>query len=288
VSDVSVADLWTLFWPSILASGTAAALSGLLGFFVVIRRLAFVSAALGQVSGLVVVLGFLLGIVFGHGPHEPTPIWLDPVVIAIIVTGLVAAGLAWLPRVGGTTPESAVAFVYLGAAAAALIVLANPAIVQEAHEVGDLLFGSSVAVRREHLIELVVVALVVGTSFVFLFKDLVFVSFDPEMARTLGLPVTRLELWLHLCIGISVAVATRAIGALPVFGFLVLPAGAALLVSRSVVGVVILSVIGALLAAAAGFYLSFIESVPTGPMMVITAAMYWPLAAIVRLLRRGR
>jgi len=285
VSDVSVVDLWALFWTSITASAVAAALSGLLGFFVVTRRVAFVSAALGQVSGLVVALGFLVGIVFGHDPHEPTPLWLDPVVIAILVTGLVAAALAWLPRVQRTTPESTVAFVYLSAAAAALIVLAHPAIVQEAHEVGDLLFGSSVAVRREHLIELAVVAAVVGVSFIVLFKELVFVSFDREMAQTLGLPVTRLDLWMHLCIGISVAVATRAIGALPVFGFLVLPAGAALLVSESVVGVVILSTAGALFAAAAGFYWSFVESVPTGPMMVITAAAYWPIAALIRFVR---
>jgi ABC-type Mn2+/Zn2+ transport system permease subunit len=75
-----------------------------------------------------------------------------------------------------------------------------------------------------------------------------------------------------------------------VFGFLVLPPGAALLASESVLGVVILSVLGALLAAAGGFYLSFVQSLPTGPMMVACAAAFWPLGAAVRLLksRRGR
>jgi zinc transport system permease protein len=288
VTEVTFQDFWALFWPSITASLVAAGMSGLLGFFVVTRRVAFVSAALGQVSGLAVAFGFLAGSYFGVDPHEATPVWLDPVVIAIITAGAVAMAMASVPRIQRTTPESAVAFVYLSAAALALIVLANPRIVQEAHEVGDLLFGSSVAVRREHLIELAVVAVVVVGSFVVLFKDLVFVSFDPEMARTLGLPVTRLDLWMHLCIGVSVAVATRAIGALPVFGFLVLPAGAALLVSESVVGVVVLSIVGALLAAAAGFYVSFLESWPTGPMMVVAAALFWPLAAFVRLLTRRR
>jgi ABC-type Mn2+/Zn2+ transport system permease subunit len=301
VSGLSPGELWELFGTAIIASLAAAALSGLLGFFVVTRRVAFVSAALGQLSGLVVASGFLVGSYFGHHPHEHTPLWLDPVILALLVTALVAAAFAWVPRIQRTTPESVVAFAYLSAAALALLVLANPRMVQEAHEVGDLLFGNTVAVRREHLLELLVVAGLVGGSVLVLFKDLVFVSFDREMAQTLGLPVTRLDLWLYLSIGLSVAVATRAVGALPVFGFLVLPTGAALLVSQSVRWVVALSVAGAVVAAGGGFYLSFVSglvdpgspggapwALPTGPTMVMCAAAYWPLAVLVRLVRRRR
>ena len=301
MSGISLADFWALFWPALSASLVAAALSGLLGFFVVVRRVAFMSAALGQLSGLAVASGFLLGSFFGMDPHGRTPLYLDPVVLALVVAGVVAALLSYVPKVQRTTPESTVATVYLGASALALIVLANPRIVQEAHEVGDLLFGNTVAVRTEHLLELVVVAGVVALSVVLLFKDLVFVSFDREMARTLGLPVFWLDLWLHLSIGLSVAVATRAIGALPVFGFLVLPAGAALLISDSVWKIVALSILGAIVAAAAGFYISFVSgmpdaaaadqasalwSLPTGPTMVACAAAYWPLASVVRALSR--
>lgn len=301
MNGMTLADVWSLFWPAITASVVAALLSGLLGFFIVTRRVAFVSAALGQLSGLAVAGGFLLGSFFGVDPHEHTPLWLDPVVIAVIVSGAVAAAMAYIARVQRTTPESTVAFVYLGAAALALIALANPRIVQEAHEVGDLLFGNTVAVRPEHLVELCVVAGVVGVSVLVLFKDLLFVSFDREMAQTLGLPVARLDMWLHLCIGVSVAVATRAIGALPVFGFLVLPTGAALLISESVRKVVVLSMIGAVLAALVGFYWSFrsglpaegaenaaLWALPTGPTMVACAALYWPVAAAIRFVSSRR
>ena len=298
MNTVSLAELWALFWPALLASLLAAMLSGLLGFFVVARRVAFMSAALGQLSGLAVASGFLLGSYFGVDPHGETPLYLNPVMLALVVSGAVAALLAYVPKVQRTTPESTIAFVYLAAAALALIVLASPRIVQEAHEVGDLLFGNTVAVRSEHLIELAVVAAIVSGSVVLLFKDLVFISFDREMARTLGLPVFWLDLWLHLCIGLSVAAATRAIGALPVFGFLVLPAGAALLVTESMWRIVALSIVGAVVAAALGFYLSFVSgmpdptlppdeaqalwALPTGPTMVVCAAAYWPLAAAVR------
>jgi zinc transport system permease protein len=284
---VSFHDFWTLFWPSILACVVAAGICGLLGFFVVVRRIAFVSSALGQVSGLGIAFGFWIGSVLGHDPHMPTPLWLDPVVQALVLTGVVSAAVAWVSRVQRTSPESTVAFVYLLAAALTLLILASPSIVQEAHEVGDLLFGNSVAVRTEHLVELLIVAAGVLVTQLLFFRSFLFVSFDAETARAVGLPVRRLELLLHISIGLTVAVATRAVGAMPVFGFLVLPAGAALLLSESVGTILVLSMSGAMVAAFCGFYLSFLESWPTGPMMVVVAAAYWPIAWVVQATRKS-
>jgi zinc transport system permease protein len=287
VSEIGLSDFLDLFGSAIAASLVAAALCGYLGFFVVLRRVSFVSAALGQISGLGVAAGFLFGALAGVDPHEPTPLYLDPVVLALVLTGAASAVLSYVPRLKRAPPESVVALAYLASTALVLIVLANPIIVNEAHEVGDLLFGNAVAVRREHLVELAAVAAVVLITHVFFFKDLLLVSYDLEMAQALRLPVRALELGLNLSIGVAVAAATRAVGALPVFGFLVLPAGAALLAAESVAAVIALSVAGAVVAAGLGFYLSFVESWPTGPMVVVVAAAYWPLAAAVRLIRRG-
>jgi ABC-type Mn2+/Zn2+ transport system permease subunit len=52
-------------------------------------------------------------------------------------------------------------------------------------------------------------------------------------------------------------------------------------------GVLALSVAGAMLAAGGGFYLSFLQSWPTGPLMVACAAAYWPLAVLYRIARRS-
>lgn len=285
---VGLADFLRLFWPSILGSLVAAALCGYLGFFVVVRRVAFMSAALGQISGLGVVSGFLVGSLLGHSPHDPLPFYQDPVLISLGLTALAAAAMGTISRIARTTPESLVAFAYLAGTALTLLVLASPRIIQEQHEIGDLLFGNVVAVRLQHLEALVAVALVVGVSHWLLFKDLMLVSFDGEMARTLGLPAKMLDLWLYVSIGVSVAIATRAVGALPVFAFIVLPAGAALLMVESVWGVILLSVVGALFAAAAGFYLSFVFNLSTGPMMTVGCAAYWPVAALYRSAKRRR
>ncbi len=267
-----------------IASLIAAGLLGYLGFFVVLRRVAFMSAALSQVSGLGVAMAFFVGSFFGVSPHDDTAIWFSPMTFALVFALVGAAAFTLPARSRRVAPESVVALAYLVSSALVVVVLSSPRIAQEAHEIGDLLFGNAVVVRREHLIQLVVAAvLVLGLHLVF-FKDFLFTSFDPETAASLGVPVRALDLVLHGSLAVSVAVCTRALGALPVFAFLVLPAGAALLFSERLKPVLIWSVVLAMVSAAVGYWLSWTWSLPTGPVMVALAAAFWGLGGLKRLL----
>jgi zinc transport system permease protein len=275
-----------LWQEPMLAALLASAILGYLGFFVVLRRIAFMSAALSQVSGLGVALAFLVGSFAGVTPHTKTPLWLDPSLWALVFACLGAAAMALPARSRRATPESVVALAYLGASSLVLLVLANPRIAQEAHEIGDLLFGNAVVVRRQDLWNLGFAALLVATTHAFLFRSLLFASFDSDAARVSGVPVQRVDLLLHLSLAVEVAAATRALGALPVFSFLVLPAGAALLLSQRLVTVLVLSVVIAVACATGGYALSWAMSLPTGPVMVVLGAGVWGLAGLKRLWER--
>jgi zinc transport system permease protein len=76
--------------------------------------------------------------------------------------------------------------------------------------------------------------------------------------------------------------ATRALGTLPVFAFLVLPAGAVLLFARRLWLAVVLSVAVAMMSAILGYYLSFAYQLPTGPTMAALCALAWIPAALLR------
>ncbi len=271
-----------------LAALVASALLGYLGFFVVLRRIAFMSAALSQVSGLGVAVAFWVGSFAGISPHQPTPWWLSPALYALGFASLGAMSMSLPSRSRRVTPESVVALAYLAASALVIVVLSSPRIAQEAHEVGDLLFGNAVVVMTEHLVQLAVSAVIVFGVHALFFKDFLFCSFDAETARSLGYPVRRLDLALHLTLAVSIAVSTRALGALPVFAFLVLPAGAALLFSEHLRIALVLSVLISIVAACVGYYLSWTLSLPTGPVMVALAAAFWLFAGGKRLIDRLR
>ena len=273
---MSFLDAYFLWRDPLAAAVVAAALCGYLGVFVVLRRVAFVSAVLSQISGLGVALAFLTGSIAGVDPHAATTPWyVSPALYALVLTCGASIALGLPARARRISPETLVAFAYVAASASVVLVLASPRIVQEAHEVGELLFGNAVAVREEHLVELAIAAVVIAAVHGVLFKDFLFASFDPDTARSVGYPVTFLDAALHLTIAVAVAVATRAIGTLPVFAFLVLPAGAALLWTRRMRLVVILSIGIAVLAAALGYYLSFLYQLPTGPTMAALCAIAW-------------
>jgi zinc transport system permease protein len=275
-----------LWQEPMISALVGAGLLGYLGLFVVLRRIAFLSAALSQVSGLGVATAFWIGSYFGLSPHEATPLWFSPALFALLFACLGAAAFTWPSRSRRVAPESVVALAYLVASALVIMVLSSPRIAQEAHEIGDLLFGNAVVVKREHLLQLCAAAAGVLTLHAVFFKDFLFCSFDPETARSLGYPVRLLDLALHMSLAVCVAVSTRALGALPVFAFLVLPAGAALLFSERLKVVVALGVAFALISAGGGYWLSWHWSLPTGPVMVALAASFWLLAGLKRLAER--
>jgi zinc transport system permease protein len=278
-------DFWSarfLWQEPMLAAIAGAALLGYLGFFVVLRRIAFMSAALSQVSGLGVATAFWVGSFFGVEPHSASGVWFSPAAYALLFACGGAALVSLPSRSKRVTPESVVALGYLASSALVIVVLSSPRIAQEAHEIGDLLFGNAVVVKHEHLIQLCVAAAIVASIHAVFFKDFLFCSFEPETARSVRYPVRSLDLALHLTIAIAIAVTTRTLGALPVFAFVVLPAGAALLFAARLKSVIVLSILIAVISAALGYYLSWTWSMPTGPMMVALAASFWVLAGAKR------
>jgi zinc transport system permease protein len=155
-------------------------------------------------------------------------------------------------------------------------------VTQEAHEVNDLLYGNAVVVPPAQIWIMGSTALVVGALHWLFKKEFVFSSFDAEMARTLGINARLWNLLLFLSIALVISVSTRAIGALPVFAFMVIPPAAALLVAGRLWSVFTVSVAVAVASAAIGYYVSFRWSLPTGASMVLTAALFF-LPGLLRL-----
>jgi zinc transport system permease protein len=255
----------------LLVAVLAAVLCAFVGVFIVLRRMVFVSAALSQISGVGVASAFFLAPLLGHDPHAP-PWYAHPVVLAALFAALAAAALlsAQLSRRRLQT-ETMIAIGYLIAAASVIVILNSPHVSEEAHEVNDLLYGNAVAVPPGALLLMAgTCAVVLGFHLVF-HKDLLFVSFDGEMARTLGYRTWLWDLLLFETFAIASSVATRSIGALPVFGLMILPAAAALLLARRMWQVFALAVTLSVLATTVGYFLSWELSIPTGASIVVVA-----------------
>lgn len=270
---------WELFRDPILCGAGAGAALGLLGIFIVLRRMVFISAALSQAAGFGVALAFFAQIHLGLSATLA-----EPRLGALVMTLL---GATWLYRkpAGRLTHEGMLGMAYLIAAAGTLMI--GTRITQEAHDIQAILFGTGVLVRASDTL----LVLGVGGFLVFMIfwwrRGLLFASFDPDGARVRGLPVTLLNLALMGAIALMVSISTRALGALPVFAFSVLPAIAAIGLARSPAMAMLLATVLGALGGVGGYLLAFFGQFPVGASQTLVCAVFALVAQGV-LMAQGR
>jgi zinc transport system permease protein len=97
--------------------------------------------------------------------------------------------------------------------------------------------------------------------------------------------VARWDALLYLTIGLAIPATARALGALPVFAFLTLPASAALLLRLRLRGAFLLAAAVGVLAAGGGYLVSWFGETPTGATMVVLAALFLLPGGVARLVR---
>src|SRR5262245_40835899 len=248
-----------------------------LGVYVVLRRIVFVGAALAQLSTAGIALAVLLGS-YGVGLG--------------ILTGQL--GLSFIATVCGVIfftvsgsrirvpPDASLGLAYVVAGAVAVLMIAKTA----GADVHDLFIqGNILGITLHENVTLLVAVVFLLVVHVLLYKEFLFVSFDPEMARTLGFSTRRWTFLLYLTIGVMIAVAMRSAGVLLVFNFLVTPAVTGLLLGHHMRGVFTWAVISGVLAALIGFALSVPFDLPTGPAIVAVSGALAGTAWLVRAVR---
>jgi zinc transport system permease protein len=254
---------WDLYRDPVLAGVFAGLALGMIGVFIVLRRAVFVTAAVSQAAGLGVACAFLFSI---HAEVE-----ISPVLLAFLFAAAAALIVALRPPVR-LPKEVVVGFVYLAGSALAIIV--GDRISQEAHDIASILFGTAVLVRPLDLWLLVSVGSAASLCVALSARGLAFAGFDPDAARVQALPVSLLEGGLWLSVAAVVAVATRALGALPVFAFAVLPALGALSLARRLPQALLLGALGGALAGGTGYVAAFLFELPVGAAQATVAGLF--------------
>ena len=249
---------------AVLAIVLLAVAGGLLGTWIVLRRLAFFAHAVGTATfpGLVVA-----------GP------WGLAAPIAALGAGLgFAALLARLTRGGATTSDAATGLLLTGALALGAILASD--VYQAGAGVDRLLFGTLLALGDGDLWLAggVAIAAVVATGA--LARTWLATGFDPAGAAALGVRAQRGDWILLALLAVTVVAMLPAVGALLVSTLLVAPAATARLLTRSLGALLATSVA---LAAAEGFgglLLAYHLDLPPGPAIALVGGGGFALAAL--------
>ncbi len=274
---------WDIWWGAVTSGVVAGWVCGFLGIYVILHRIVFVSAAMSEVSSFGVMMAFWLAQMEAVDTSHHTEDIL-PILLAALFTGLFSVFMTRraLARISdrSKSAEAFIGAVFLFSAAGVLLV--GDRVSQGAHDISNVLFGNAVVVDTPHLILLVSVCVPIFFLHLWFRKDILFVSYDPATAVTMGYPVAWFKAFLLISLGIVISIGTRTIGALPVFGFSVLPPIACLLLFEDTKKSFWFSALFGALAAFFGYLVSFLFSLPTGACMTAVAGLFLLLAQAVK------
>lgn len=251
------------------ALGTAAA-AGLLGCFVVWRRMAYFGDATAHAAILGVALALALDL----------PLGLGTLVVALAMAGLVStlAARGWAMDTSlGVLAHAALAF---GLVAVSFM----PGV---RRDLSAYLFGDILAVSRSDLLFIWGGALAVLALLIWRWQALLTSTVSEDLAAAAGLHPARERLVLTLALALTVAVALKIVGALLIAAMLIIPAGAARGFARNPETMVAGAIVIGALSTLGGLQISLHADTPAGPSIVVAAALIFLLSALWRSTRPG-
>ena len=270
-----MADLWDHlsepFQPAFMARGLLVVLllaipAGVLGAWIVMRRLAFMSHALGHATFPAVVIAYIAGwSVFG---------------VAFAAAVVLALGLGWLSRRPGLADGVAVGIVLSAALALGAVLVSD--VVDPGVGARTVLFGSLLAVAEGDLARAAVVGGVVLAAGVLLARSWTSVAFDRAAARAAGVPAGALDAILLVLLAAAVSISVDVVGSLLVSGIFLVPAATARLVTRRTTTLQVAAGALAAVEGTVGLWIAYRADAPPGACIAAVAAGGFVAVALAR------
>ncbi len=239
---------------------------GLLGSFIVVRKMALMGDALSHAVLPGVAGGFLWNMT-----KDPLAIFVGATIAGLLGTATVSA----ITRTTRIKEDAALGLVLASFFGIGLCLQSMLQNLPTGNKSGldKFMFGQAAAIDRADVLLMAVVtgaAIVLVTLF---YKELLSTSFDEAFARASGLPARWVHHGLMTLLAMAIVVALQAVGVVLVSAMLITPAAAAYLLTDRLHRMVVYSAVFGVVAGILGAFVSFLgQGLPTGPLIVIAAS----------------
>jgi zinc transport system permease protein len=251
---------------ALVAPGLVGLVCGVLGFFVVLRRLAFIGVGLSHAALGGVALGLVLGV---------SPLATGGAVAVLVAIGVAFAGRSTLER------DTVIGVFFSGAMAAGVVLASLEHGAQQ--ELFGYLFGNVLSVTQGELATLALGGTGVVLACLALLRPQLFVAFDEEIARAYGQRTGVLDLALLTLLAATIVIGVRLVGVLLIEALLVVPAASAALLARHYRAQLALSVLLALASAWLGLALAWrFDAAPGGMVALVSVLGFFLVLALRR------
>jgi ABC-type Mn2+/Zn2+ transport system permease subunit len=259
---------------AVLASLLLGTCCGLLGSFIVVRKLSLMGDTLSHAVLPGVALGFLWNMT-----KDPWAIFIGATIAGLLGTIVVH----WIHKTTHIKEDSAMGLVLSGFYAIGICLFTMIQHLPTGNKSGldKFMFGQAAALSEK---DLTLIAIVTAVSILIIFvfyKEFLVTSFDDAFATAIAVPAKFFHYLLMLLLAFAVVVGLQAVGIVLVSAMLITPAATAYLLTDRMHRMLIYSSLFGMCAGVGGSFFSYLgNSLPTGPFMIVGASLLFCLALL--------
>jgi zinc transport system permease protein len=257
---------------ALLAGFLASISCGIIGSYVVIKRIVFISGGIAHTAYGGIGLGYFLGI--------------NPMLGALGFTVLSAIGMGIVSDRSAQRSDTIIGVMWAaGMALGIVFVSLSPGYTTD---LMSYLFGNILVVPVMDIWLMLALNLIIVITVIALYEELKTTSFDEEFARTAGLNTRLLNLVLLVLIALTIIVLIRAVGIILVIALLTIPAATAGRLTSSLKYMMIIAIILGMLFTSGGLLLSYVFDLPSGATIILLAGIVFVLVSIFLSIKEKR
>ncbi len=251
---------------ALIASVTIGISCGLIGTYIMLRRMSLIGDALAHAVLPGVVVSFIVA-----GKSEIALFF--GAVTAGIITALL---IGFVNRNSKIKEDTSIGIIFTGAFALGILLVSQ---LKQVHiDLSSYLFGDVLGVSSGDIILSGVIMVVILVVIVMYYKQLLITSFDPTMALTIGISTTLIHYMLMTLLSMSIVAGLQSVGVILIIAMLITPPATAYLLSNNLKKILLISSLLGMFSSVAGLYLSYHFNFASGASIVLVAVALFMLA----------
>jgi zinc transport system permease protein len=260
---------FAFFQKAFLAAVFASISCGIIGSYIVSRRIVFISGGITHASFGGIGLAFYMG--------------FNPLLGAVLFAVLSALGIQFFTKSAEIREDSSIAIWWsLGMALGVIFIFLTPGYTPN---LMSYLFGNILTVTISELWWMFILNVVIITFFSLLLSKILFVAFDEEFARAAGLKVDLFNYLTITLIALTVVLNIRVVGIILILSLLTIPQASANLFTKDFRKLLVLSSVFALIGTISGLFISYFLNIPSGAAIIFTLVIMFGVLRLFKYLK---
>ncbi len=255
------------FMQNALLAGLLASIAcGIIGAYVVSKKIVFISGGIAHASFGGIGLGYFMGI--------------NPVLGATGFSLIAAIAMGMTSRRTRLPEDTVIGMLWAtGMALGAIFISLTPGYTTNLF---SYLFGNILTVPDSELLLIFILDIIILTVVALLYKEFLAVSFDEEYSTVIGMPTEKIYLTMLCLIALTVVVMIRVVGIILVIALLTIPASLARQFTHDMKKMMALSVIFSAIFTFVGLLLSYWLDLASGATVIITSVIIFSVVLLIR------